>query len=440
MEERMNITISAQTKKALSQIQQLKAELAALSEKSSIGGLDTMSIKELQNTLKYFQSYGSKAFEKQIKDLQKALELQQKIAGLQTPQAAQGGGVNINKGLIAQIAGGVFAVRSIYLFVRKIASQNEKLTSAINYFFEVVGAVLKPFLDFIANIIMAIAKVLGSFFKVQVQLGKGVSKANKTLSRQLASFDEINNLTRESSGGGIGGTGGWKEVSDTIRSETRPLLEQFREVADATGRKLPPYIEKWAETADYWMYEGWPKFKEQFSEFARLEYRSAEEINQGVESVRQTMIGANTEQKSVLQTMQERINNLQNKAIEQYKKGMSPSYKVELNLDITAGGSTGAVDLNRHSVRFSQIAKLATGGFINDGLFIAGERGPELVGTMGSQSVVANNMQIVEGIKQGVKEALAESQQAISINVDGQTLASVVSRNIQKNKRVMGAG
>lgn len=92
------------------------------------------------------------------------------------------------------------------------------------------------------------------------------------------------------------------------------------------------------------------------------------------------------------------------------------------------------------SVKFSQIAHLSTGGLINEGLFVAGEKGPELVGTMGKQSVVANNMQIVEGIKQGVKEALAESSQAINISVDGETLARVVSKNIQRNKRIMGVG
>lgn len=238
MEERMNITISAETRKALSQIKQLKAELQTLSEKSSIGGLDTMSVKELQETLKYFQSYGSKGFEEQIKDLQKAIELQQKISGLSSPQQGKGG-ININKGLIAQIAGGVFAVRSIYLLVRKIAGQNENLTKAVDYLMQTIGALLKPLLDFIAKLIMAVAKVLGSFFKVQVKTGK---TTNKILSKQLASFDEINNLTREK-GSSVGGSG-WEKVSNTIKSETKPLLEQFQEVADATNRKLPPYIQK----------------------------------------------------------------------------------------------------------------------------------------------------------------------------------------------------
>lgn len=51
----------------------------------------------------------------------------------------------------------------------------------------------------------------------------------------------------------------------------------------------------------------------------------------------------------------------------------------------------------------------ASGGFPSVGeMFIARERGPELVGRMGSQSAVANNGQIIEGIKQGVISAIME--------------------------------
>lgn len=50
----------------------------------------------------------------------------------------------------------------------------------------------------------------------------------------------------------------------------------------------------------------------------------------------------------------------------------------------------------------------ANGGFPNSGqLFMARESGPELVGTMGGRNAVANNDQIVEGIRQGVYEAVS---------------------------------
>lgn len=52
--------------------------------------------------------------------------------------------------------------------------------------------------------------------------------------------------------------------------------------------------------------------------------------------------------------------------------------------------------------------KFAEGGFPTEGqLFIAQEAGPELVGTIGGRTAVANNDQIIEGIRQGVFEAVS---------------------------------
>lgn len=50
----------------------------------------------------------------------------------------------------------------------------------------------------------------------------------------------------------------------------------------------------------------------------------------------------------------------------------------------------------------------ATGGFPQEGeIFLARESGPEMVGTIGGRTAVANNDQIVEGIRQGVFEAVS---------------------------------
>ena len=50
----------------------------------------------------------------------------------------------------------------------------------------------------------------------------------------------------------------------------------------------------------------------------------------------------------------------------------------------------------------------ANGGYPDEGqMFIARENGPEMVGTIGGRTAVANNDQIVEGIRQGVFEAVS---------------------------------
>ncbi len=60
------------------------------------------------------------------------------------------------------------------------------------------------------------------------------------------------------------------------------------------------------------------------------------------------------------------------------------------------------------------IPYLASGGTVNDGqLFVARESGPEMVGTMGGSTTVANNDQIVEGIASGVASANASQNRLL---------------------------
>ena len=71
----------------------------------------------------------------------------------------------------------------------------------------------------------------------------------------------------------------------------------------------------------------------------------------------------------------------------------------------------------------------ATGGYVQAGeLFVAREAGPELVGSMGGHTAVANNDQIVEGIKAGVFEAVSAAMgggggQTVRIYLDGKEIA-----------------
>ena len=56
----------------------------------------------------------------------------------------------------------------------------------------------------------------------------------------------------------------------------------------------------------------------------------------------------------------------------------------------------------------------ASGGFVDFGqLFIARENGPEMVGTIGASTAVANNDQIVAGIQNGVAQANAEQNELL---------------------------
>lgn len=97
------------------------------------------------------------------------------------------------------------------------------------------------------------------------------------------------------------------------------------------------------------------------------------------------------------------------------------------------------------SVPEISLPRFENGGFPDPGqLFIARESGPEMVGSMGGRTAVANNAQIVDGIRQGVIEAMtivgATSGQprsdegrpiVITVQLDGDTVARHTYRNLR---------
>jgi ABC-type transporter Mla subunit MlaD len=87
-------------------------------------------------------------------------------------------------------------------------------------------------------------------------------------------------------------------------------------------------------------------------------------------------------------------------------------------------------------------SNFASGGFPSEGqLFVAREAGAEMVGTIGGNTAVANNDQIVEGIRQGVYEAVSAafsqrsgSETSVKVYLDGKEI-----RNSQKQyERALG--
>lgn len=75
---------------------------------------------------------------------------------------------------------------------------------------------------------------------------------------------------------------------------------------------------------------------------------------------------------------------------------------------------------------FPKIPKLASGGMVNTGqLFIAREAGPEMVGTMGGRTTVANNDQIVAGISSGVYNAVVSAMAHVGGNGSNVTVQLV---------------
>lgn len=105
---------------------------------------------------------------------------------------------------------------------------------------------------------------------------------------------------------------------------------------------------------------------------------------------------------------------------------------------------------NGKTIQWLRIPKLqfyAQGGYdIPSGqLFVANEAGPELVGQMNGHNAVANQGQIVEGIRQGVYDAVVSAfannggqSNHITVKVGEGTLADVVTRALNNQTRRLG--
>lgn len=76
------------------------------------------------------------------------------------------------------------------------------------------------------------------------------------------------------------------------------------------------------------------------------------------------------------------------------------------------------------------VEQFAGGGFVESGdLFIANEAGPELIGTIGGKTAVANNDQIVAGVANGV--AAGQSEQNALLRKQNELLAKLLQKNSQ---------
>lgn len=77
------------------------------------------------------------------------------------------------------------------------------------------------------------------------------------------------------------------------------------------------------------------------------------------------------------------------------------------------------------TISLLSIPLLASGGIVNEGqMFIARERGPELVGSIGNKTAVANNDQIISGIESGVYRAMMSAN---AVNKGGSQTIHIIT-------------
>lgn len=108
----------------------------------------------------------------------------------------------------------------------------------------------------------------------------------------------------------------------------------------------------------------------------------------------------------------------------------------------THGGGGGSYSTASYrAVTTADIPQLASGGTVRAGnLFIANERGPELVGSYGNQSAIMNNDQIVSAVSQGVAaaiqpltETMAASNTKQAVRIRGNDLLMLSYKTIKQH-------
>lgn len=481
MPYKTEVIVTAKTNnvdKTAKQLENIDSTIDKVNKKSlnvkSVGleGLDKMTLKELQDLMSKADTLGLGKFKGNIA---------QEIANRQTvsPAASESVAQAVKEGMKESSAfsfknlGAIFGFSSIVELIKKIISQNEALTSAVSALLNGVAVTLKPLLDFIAGLISGLAKLLGGVAATS-------KKTATAISRQVASFDEINNLTTKSGGG----------ANTPAKSEAQTLAESFIEnlvnmlkgvfeiigglaatlfygpiMLVQTGLGVVSSLAGIVTSALEGLVQGlWAGLKSFFSGFlegfkkARSEGKSIlGSILSGLWNGLKTGFASfiNTFKTTFVNTWTtiktKWIDPIFNAVENIYNKAFKPALQMILNgLGKIVNGFIGMVNsvinkvnllpgIKLNTLNYWAVPQLAKGGLVNSGqLFIANENGAEMIGRMGNQTAVANNEQIVEGIKRGVEEAMSGRNQTITLVVDGKTLTSIVVDNIKAQSRVLG--
>ena len=132
---------------------------------------------------------------------------------------------------VLKLGGALLGISTIYGSIRKAMStylsQNEELQAKLNGAWYALGSMFAPILERIVNwfiylvsLVDALVKSLGFAGANMAKYGKAGAKASK----QVAGFDEINNLNSQSGGGAAGGAAKLNEISEEALNRFKSIL------------------------------------------------------------------------------------------------------------------------------------------------------------------------------------------------------------------------
>lgn len=209
----------------------------------------------------------------------------------------------------------------------------------------------------------------------------------------------------------------WKTVKDKAEDLKEKLVTAWNAIKDKAEELKEKLVNGWnaikdkAEELKEKLVTTWGTIQDKVSEFKEKLVRAWETIQDKAGEFRDTVVGAFqglwNGMKGVINSILGGVEGMANGVV----SGINTVIRAlnALHFDIPSwvpalGGKS--FSLNLREISTVSIPRLADGGFVGAGqLFMAREAGPELVGQMGGRNAVANNDQIIAGIREGVSDA-----------------------------------
>ena len=217
LEEIDRLKVEPITPEAMAMIKQYRKEVETLISKWGTLQKQGLSTRQLSMS----------AFSTQQPELYQRYQATSSIK----PQKQTEGKSNLSK-IGATVAKATIGVRSLYFAVRKVVTNNEKLSAAVEYAMDVIAAGVKPVLDFIASLIIGFFGILSRLFNIQVGVGKAAAAtaSNTEKALTIASFDELDVLNSNRDGGGVSaGYGGYLDEINKKLERVYGIIDKIRE-------------------------------------------------------------------------------------------------------------------------------------------------------------------------------------------------------------------
>lgn len=329
--------------------------------------------------------------------------------------------------VIVAISAGLAVIRTLVKGI-EIINAAKSLFSGLSLVFQAIGAIFTPQGALIAAIVAGVVLIVANWDKIKEAAGKVkdwvVEKWNAIADKTREIWGKTTGFLQDTwtkvkdwAAGAFGQTS--KTISEEWTKVEKNTEKSWENIRSTTGKKISETVKdissKFSGLSETMDENG----KRAIASFGKGMNSSKETIDKSAKDVSKTIndslneidyekIGSDMmnklsngieKSKGVLQKSVSDINDMLSRTVSNVNSAVD---KVK-----NAMGSIGKGGTSTRSSYSYSVPKYATGGFPEDGLFYANHT--ELVGQFtNGQTAVANNAQIVEGIKYGVREAVAE--------------------------------